>query len=92
MVWSFLFLAILIGYFFGLFLSVPVLIITTVFSIISSYRMIDSLKGKGVEVRNFVVGGTIIALILMNAVMWYTYYVTTHQTWIGQSIHKFILR
>lgn len=95
MVWLFWFLALLLGYFFGLFLSLPVLVITTVFSIISSYRMMESLNSKGFEVRNLVVGGVIIALILMNITMWSTFYVSTHQTWISssaQKLHGFILR
>lgn len=83
-------IAILLGFIVGKYFSLIFLIVVSGVSVIASLAMIFSRENQGLG--SLIVMGMVSLTALMNAVMWATYYITTHQTWIGHFLHKFILR
>lgn len=83
-------IAILLGFIVGKYFSLIFLFVVSGISVIVSLAMIFSRENQGLG--SLIVMGMVSLTALMNAVMWTTYYITTHQTWIGHFLHKFILR
>ena len=79
---------VLLGFVFGYFLALPVLVVLTAISVIIAIYMIVTYEELEKLLGLLFLSGAIIT----NLVMWGTYYYASGQTWIGVLFHRYVIR